>query len=85
MGIQFENLTYSSTGSLTLAIDDALRHQRDAVKHPSAAPDDLGAWLNALHRQSTPLIQSSNNRAELEAWLEAVDRQLDDPGLPPRA
>lgn len=79
MGIQFENVAYAASHSLTLAIDDIVRQQKDAREHAAAPAADLGAWLNALRRQSAPLIQASTNRENLEAWLVAVDRQLGSP------
>jgi hypothetical protein len=74
MGAQFEHLTYSSEVSLTLIIDDALRQRRAAAFQSKAEPMELLSWLNALQRQSAPLIHSRSARDHLEEWLEAVDQ-----------
>jgi hypothetical protein len=84
MGVQFENLTYSSGSSLTLAIDDLAHHRRIALVNPEAPAVDLDSWLNALQRQATPLIQSATRRSDLEAWLDAVELQLGGPDSAPR-
>ncbi len=72
MGIQFERVTYSPRHSLTLIVDDIARHRREAAQ-PTGAPIDLDAWVNALQRQSQPLIASKEGKAHLLAWLDAVD------------
>ena len=75
MGVQFECLTYSPESSLTLIVDDIMRQQPNGLAYSKAAVVDLEAWLNALHRQSRPLIHSAKGRAGLEAWLDAVEQQ----------
>jgi len=74
MGVQFERITYSPRHSLTLIVDDIARHRRD-VAHRAVAVD-LDAWVNALHRQSQPLIASKGGQQNLLAWLDAVDEAL---------
>lgn len=76
MGVQFENVTYAASHSLTLVIDDVVRQQRDAREYAAAPAGDLGGWLNALSRQAAPLIQAGSNRENLEAWLAAVEEQF---------
>jgi len=75
MGVQFERVTYSPRHSLTLIVDDIARHRRDAAQRPGA-PVDLDAWVNALHRQSQPLIASNEGKNNLLAWLDAVDEAM---------
>ncbi len=87
MGAQFEHITYSSEVSLTLIVDDITRERRDVPVASAAGPADLSNWLNALQRQTAPLIHSKASRKNLEAWLDAVQRHfsLDDdpaPSLP---
>ena len=74
MGAQFEQITYSSEISLTLVVDDIARQRRDVPRTTVDAPLDLVSWLNALQRQSAPLVHSRASREHLEAWLEEVDR-----------
>ena len=76
MGLHFEQLTYSSEVSLTLIVDDITRQRRDAPFYPKAGPLDLVSWLNALQRQSAPLVHSASSREHLEAWLEEVDKHI---------
>ena len=76
MGAQFEQVTYSSEVSLTLIVDDITRQRRDAPFYPKASPLDLVSWLNALQRQSAPLVHSTTSREHLEAWLEEVDKHI---------
>ncbi len=73
MGAQFEQLTYSSEVSLTLIVDDTLRQRRFAAVQPKAEPMELSSWLNALQRQSAPLLQSTSARDHLEEWLKAIE------------
>jgi hypothetical protein len=76
MGAQFDYVTYSPEVSLTLIVDDLTRHRQDAPFYPKAGPLDLLSWLNALHRQSAPLVQSQSSRENLEAWLDAVQEHF---------
>ena len=73
MGLQFEQITYAPQFSLTQIVEDTtfLRQAGAMLKLTGAV--DLEAWLNAVQRQSTPLIQSKARRADLEAWLEAAE------------
>lgn len=73
MGVQFEHVAYSSPTSLTLIVDDITRH-RDAVSKALRTDHaDMEDWLNALRRQSAPLISSKAGKADLAAWLEAAE------------
>ncbi len=72
MGAQFEHVTYSPEVSLTLIVDDITRQRRDAPF--KAGPLDLMSWLNALQRQSAPLVHSQASRENLEAWLDMVEQ-----------
>ena len=77
MGAQFEQITYSSEVSLTLIVDDVARQRRELTRVVEAAgPLDLVSWLNALQRQSAPMVHSRASREHLEAWLDEVDRLL---------
>jgi hypothetical protein len=76
MGALVDQITYSSEVSLTLIVDDITRQRRDAPFYPKASPLDLVSWLNALQRQSAPLVHSTASREHLEAWLEEVDQHL---------
>jgi hypothetical protein len=76
MGAQFDKLTLSPELSLTLIVDDITRQISAAPTYLTQGPLDLDGWLNALQRQSTPLLQSENARADLEAWLAAVDLEF---------
>jgi len=78
MGAQFEHLTYSSEVSLTLIVDDTTRQRRAAMSsaQPKVEPMELLSWLNALQRQSAPLIHSRTSRDHLEEWLNAVEDQF---------
>jgi hypothetical protein len=76
MDAQLESVTYASSGSLTLAIDDLMLERRGAWSGRRAGVSDLDGWLNALRRQASPLIQSPSRRADLKAWLAAVDQHL---------
>ena len=77
MGAQFEQITYSSEVSLTLIVDDVARQRRELTRVvEAAAPLDLVSWLNALQRQSAPMVHSRASREHLEAWLDEVDRLL---------
>jgi hypothetical protein len=73
MGLQFEHVTFTPQFSLTQIVDDAAHVRREGSVSVSAVGADIEAWLNAVQRQSTPLIQSPARRAELEAWLAAAD------------
>ena len=81
MGAQFEHLTYSSEVSLTLIVDDTLRQRRAAMSsaQPKVEPMELLSWLNALQRQSAPLLQSANARDHLEEWLKAIEDNFPSP------
>jgi hypothetical protein len=74
MGAQFEQITFSSEMSLTLIVDDIARRRRE-TNAASMEPMDIDSWLNALQRQSAPLV-SSASRDHLEAWLAEVDKQF---------
>ena len=77
MGALFENITYASEVSLTLIVDDVTRQRRELTRVvDKATPMDLGNWLNALQRQSAPMLHSRTSRDHLEAWLDEVDRLL---------
>ncbi len=39
----------------------------------AAAQADVEGWLNALARQSAPIVASMRGRAQLEAWLDAAE------------
>lgn len=67
MGIQFDSITAAPDCSLTFLMGDLGRGSRQA------AQADVEAWLNALSRQSVPIVASKSGRAQLEAWLDAVD------------
>jgi len=84
MGAQFEQITYSSELSLTLIVDDIARRRRETKAVSVGEPMDIDSWLNALQRQSAPLV-SSASRDHLEAWLEAVEQQFDAPADAPLA
>jgi hypothetical protein len=79
MGIQFESVTTAPDSSLTWIMDDLTvrggqvpsRREVQTVKALEAG--DLEAWVNALLRQATPIVASRSGRAQLEAWLAAVD------------
>jgi hypothetical protein len=73
MGVQFERLVFSSQSSLTLIVSDLLRQTRDGAG--PVADTDIGMedWVNALSRQTAPLLQSAAGRENLEAWLAEVD------------
>ncbi len=81
MGVQFERLTHSPESSLTLVVDDIMRQRTNGLAYSKADVVDLEAWLNALHRQSRPLIHSEKGRAGLIAWLDAVEQQSPAPSL----
>ena len=80
MGLQFDSITTSSDSSLTWIVDDlvvrsgqpAARHAPQTTKAALEA-GDLEAWVNALLRQAAPIVASRSGRAQLEAWLAAVD------------
>ena len=87
MGLQFEHVTVTPPFSLTQIVDDAAYLRREGRARLPADGADLEAWLNAVQRQSTPLIQSRARRAELEAWLAAAESMtgntlLDEPSAP---
>jgi hypothetical protein len=79
MGIQFDSLTTASSSSLTWIVDDLLsRGASPAPRHDAQAGDalqpcDLEAWVNALLRQAMPIVASRTGRAQLEAWLAAIE------------
>jgi len=81
MGIQFETVTTLPEVSLTLIVDDIMR-QRTMPARTMAEPLDLSTWLNALQRQTQPLVQSKALRENLEAWLDLVDAELPAPETP---
>ncbi len=76
MGAQFDKLTLSPELSLTLIVDDIARQMSAVPTDLTQGPLDLDSWLNALQRQSTQLLQSKSARADLEAWLAAVDLEF---------
>lgn len=67
MGVQFESITAAPDCSLTFLMGDLGRGSHQA------AQADVEAWLNALARQAVPIVASLNGRAQLEAWLDAVE------------
>jgi hypothetical protein len=73
MGLQFEQITVSPQFSLTQIVEDTAFLRREGSVRLTSGLVDLEAWLNAVQRQSTPLIQSRARRAELEAWLAAAE------------
>ena len=73
MGLQFEQITFSPQFSLTQIVEDTAFLRREGSVRPASGEIDLVAWLNAVQRQSTPLIQSRARRADLEAWLAAAE------------
>lgn len=73
MGAQFDKLTLSPELSLTLIVDDIARQISAMPTYLTQGPLDLDGWLNALQRQTTPLLQSTSARDNLEAWLAEVD------------
>ncbi|TAL00440.1 MAG: hypothetical protein EPO08_13725 [Rhodospirillaceae bacterium] len=73
MGLQFEHITFTPQFSLTQIVDDTAYLRREGSVRAPADGASLEAWLNAVQRQSTPLIQSRARRAELEAWLAAAE------------
>ena len=73
MGLQFERITVAPPFSLTQVVEDAAFLRRGGSLRAVLAGTDPEAWMNALQRQSTPLVQSGARRAELEAWLEAAE------------
>jgi len=75
MGAHVEKITYSSEMSLTLIVDDIARRRRETTAVSSLEPMDIDSWLNALQRQSAPLV-SAASRDHLEAWLEEVEKQF---------
>lgn len=68
MGIQFDNITAAPDSSLTLIVNDII--ERGSRLSTQA---DTEGWLNALSRQNVPIVASKSGRAQLEAWLDAVD------------
>lgn len=78
MGAQFEQITFSSEISLTLIVDDIARQRRDALRVVSSQePMDLVSWINALQRQSAPMVHSRAAREHLEVWLEEVQQHIE--------
>ena len=73
MGLQFEQITFTPQFSLTQIVEDTAFLRREGSVRPPSGEVDLEAWLNAVQRQSTPLIQSRARRADLEAWLVAAE------------
>ena len=73
MGVLFDTITYASEVSLTLIVDDVARARRSGPIESVSGPMDLSSWLNALQRQTAPLVHSKSSRANLEAWLDAVE------------
>ena len=67
MGLQFEAITAAPDCSLTFIMGDLGRSSR------AAAQADVESWLNALARQSIPVVASQSGRAQLEAWLDAIE------------
>ncbi|MBL8643236.1 MAG: hypothetical protein JNK21_04830 [Rhodospirillaceae bacterium] len=74
MGLQFERVVFSPTSSLTLIVDDLLRQSRYGSGPLADTQPDIEDWINALQRQSTPLIHTTAGRANLEAWLAEVEQ-----------
>ncbi len=73
MGVQFERLVFSSNSSLTLIVSDLLRQSREGAGPVADTDNGQEDWINALSRQTSPLLQSTAGRENLEAWLAAVD------------
>jgi hypothetical protein len=73
MGVQFEQITVAPPFSLTQVVEDAAFLRRQGSLRAVVAGTDPAAWMNALQRQSTPLVQSEARRADLEAWLQAAE------------
>lgn len=67
MGVQFDSITAAPDCSLTFIMGDLGRNARQA------AQADVEAWLNALSRQSVPIVASQSGRAQLEAWLDLAE------------
>lgn len=67
MGVQFDSITAAPDCSLTYIMGDLGSRARHDPQ------TDVEAWLNALARQSVPIVASKSGRAQLEAWLDAVD------------
>ncbi len=76
MGVHCEHITYSSEVSLTLIVDDITRQRHEGAGPSKTGPMDLLSWLNALQRQSAPLLHSRAARENLEAWLEEVQAHI---------
>jgi hypothetical protein len=73
MGLQFERITVAPSFSLTQVVEDAAFLRREGSLRAVATGTDPEAWMNALQRQSAPLVQSEARRADLEAWLAAAE------------
>jgi hypothetical protein len=64
---------------LTWIVDDLLSRgaspvpRHDAQASDALQPCDLEAWVNALLRQAMPIVASRTGRAQLEAWLAAIE------------
>ncbi len=67
MGVQFDSITAAPDCSLTFVMGDLGRSSRQA------AQAEVEAWLNALARQSVPIVASQSGRAQLEAWLDLAE------------
>ena len=78
MGAQFGShaVSHAADMSLTLIVDDIARANAGGLLAPKEGTLDLDNWLNVLQQQSAPLVQSKALRANLEAWLDAVDAEL---------
>lgn len=73
MGVQFERVMFSSNCSLTLIVSDLLRQVRDGSGPVGDNNTDMEDWINALSRQSAPIIHTAAGRENLEAWLAEVE------------
>ncbi|MBL8631355.1 MAG: hypothetical protein JNM81_17095 [Rhodospirillaceae bacterium] len=73
MGVQFERVMFSSNSSLTLIVSDLLRQVRDGAGPVADTESDMEDWINAMSRQSAPIIHSAAGRENLEAWLAEVE------------
>lgn len=78
MGAQFGShaASHAAEMSLTLIVDDIARANAGGLLAPKEGTLDLDNWLNALQQQSVPLVQSKALRANLHAWLDAVDAEF---------
>jgi hypothetical protein len=67
----------ASDNSLTFLMEDLYARRQEGPENTKSSAD-VEAWINALHRQTVPIVGSSAGRTNIKEWLALVAAQSPD-------